>query len=241
LSCTRQADHRLRLAAAVVASAVIAVTPQPASVAVLLAAALCGCAVAVALGETSVRDVARRLLAVNAFVALVWVTLPWQLTARGWVYWPPGVDLALLITLRANAVAAACLALLAGIDAFGLARAAAGLGLPAKLARLMALTVRYVGLFAETRLRIERACRARGFRARPDRRTLRVTAQMVAVLLMQALLRAERVELALRARGFSGLYAAPARWPRQRQQWAWALATGAALSGAWLLPVWLAR
>jgi cobalt/nickel transport system permease protein len=240
VSCDRIVDHRLRLAAAVVASVAIALTPQPASVALQMAAALAGCAVAVALREASVNDVLRRLLVVNVFVALVWVALPWQLTAQGWAYSPAGVDLALLITLRTNAIAAACLALLAGVDAVGLARAAAGLGLPPKLARLMALMVRYLGLFAEQRLRIERACRARGYRARLDRRTLHVTAQMVAVLLVQALLRAERVELALRARGFSGRYAPPAGWPQQAPQWGWALATGAVLTSAWLLPAWLA-
>ena len=148
------------------------------------------------------------------------------------------------ITLRANAIAAACLALLAGMDGVQLARSAAALGLPAGLVQLLALTVRYIELIGVTRQRLERAMRARGYRPRADLRTVRVTAQLVALLLVHALVRAERVELALRARGFAGrgIALAPrAGWDGlPRPHWAWAAGTAAVLVAAWTLPV-LAR
>ena len=46
------------------------------------------------------------------------------------------------------------------------------------------------------------AMRARGFRPRLNRRTLYVTAQSVALLLIHALLKAETAQMALKCRGF---------------------------------------
>ncbi|ENO84743.1 energy-coupling factor transporter transmembrane component T family protein, partial [Thauera linaloolentis] len=148
------------------------------------------------------RPLLGRLLAVNGFVAMLWLTLPWQFGADGIAASAAGRELALQISLRTNAIALCCLGLLSGLDAFAIGRAAAGLGLPPKMARLLTLTVRYFDLLAASRQRIERAMQARGFRPGMNRRTLRVHAQLVALLLVHAMLRAERVGLALRARGF---------------------------------------
>ncbi|MFT3758922.1 energy-coupling factor transporter transmembrane component T family protein [Thauera sp.] len=192
---------RLRLAAAVGANLAISMLSSHAW---LLAAVACGATVmAAALWRSSDRwRLLRRLLAVNGFVALLWLSLPWQLGADGITVSAAGRELALQISLRTNAIALFCLGLLDGLDSFAIGRAAAGLGLPARMARLLALMVRYFGLLAGSRRRIERAMRARGFRPGMNLRTLRVSAQLVALLLVQAMLRAERVEVAMRARGF---------------------------------------
>lgn len=240
MSCDRRVDYRLRVAAAVIASVVAALTTQPMALWLLLAAGAAGVLTAVALNEIGLRAALRRLLAVNAFVLLIWLTLPWTWTGAGLAWSADGAQQALAITLRANAIAAACVALLAGMDALAIARAAAGLGLPAKLARLLLLTVRYVSLLGETRTRLDRAMRARGFRARADGRTLQVTAQLVALLLVHALVRAERVDWAMRARAFSGRFGNAHAGTVPRAHWAWASGTAAALlasaSLAWLSP-----
>ena len=238
MSCDRRVDARLRVALAVVASVAIALTAVPLALVWLLAAAGVAVLAALLLRELALRDLGRRLLAVNAFLLLVWATLPWQLQGSGLAWSGEGAALAATITLRTNAIALAASALLAGLDAFAVARAAAGLGLPPKLARLLLLTVRYIDLIADTRRRIERAARARGFVARADLRTVRVVAHMVALLIAHAVLRAERVELALRARGLSALAAGlqpQSHGEVPRSHWAWAASTAAALAVSWLV------
>jgi len=98
--------------------------------------------------------------------------------------------------------------------------------------------VRYIELIGQTRRRLDRAMRARGFVPRANRRSVQVTAQMVALLLAHAITRAERVELALRARGFSsagvGLRQAHAG-EVPRSHWAWAAGATAVLALSWAL------
>lgn len=238
MSCDRRIDHRLRVLAAMVASVAIALTTHTPALWLLLALALLGVAVAVAGGEIDLRSALRRLAAVNAFLVLVWLTLPWELGAQGIVRSASGTQLALAISLRANAIAAACIGLLAAMDSLAIARAAAGLGLPVKLARLLLLTVRYIGLLADTHSRLERAARARGFRARADGRTLAVSAQLVALLLVHALVRAERLDWAMRARAFCGRFGRAHAGVVPPAHWAWASATAAALAASWTL-TWL--
>lgn len=229
MSCDRRVDSRLRLALAVVASVCIALIDHGHALAWLLVAGLAGCAAAVAAGETGWRPLARRIAAVNAFLVLVWLTLPLSLTAQGLAWSPDGALLAAKISARTNAIALAVSALLAGMDAYAVARAAAALGVPLRFARLMLLMVRYVELIGDTWKRLDRAARARGFVARTDRRSLAVLAQMMALLLVHALLRAERVELALRARAFSGAFGSPHPGRVPGAHWAWAAGTAAAL------------
>ena len=197
---------RLRLASTMGASLVVSMLADPWRVSVVVGFGvllLLARALVAAHGGALLKTMLRRLCVVNLFVAMVWLTLPWQLDAGGLVLSQAGIDLATLISLRTNAIGLICIGLLTGLDAFAIARAAAGLGLPHKLARLMALTVRYLGLLQDTRYRLERAMRARGFRPGLNRRTVVVTAQLVALLLVHAMLRAERVEMAMRARGFA--------------------------------------
>lgn len=233
----RRDDARVRLALAVGASVTIAQIESPLSLLWLLAAGAAGCTVAVLTDGLRVAQVARRLLAVNAFLVLVWLTLPLDIGLDGLTWSAQGIELAALITARANAIALAVSALLAGLDAGGIARAAAALGLPGKCARLMLLMVRYVDLIGETWHRLERAARARGFVARADRRTLAVLAHLLALLLAHALLRAERVDMALRARAYSGAFAAITGGPIPRSHWAWVAGTVGALVIAVLLAV----
>lgn len=193
---------RLRLALAVIASTIISLLADPRWLVVILAggAAL----MSIALWQSSERlHLLRRMLVVNLFVAMLWLTLPWSLSLDGITASAAGRELAGLISLRTNAIALWCIGLLAGMDAFAIGRAAAGLGLPHKMARLLTLMVRYFSLLDDSRRRIDRAMRARGFQARCDRRSVQVLAQQVALLLVHAMLRAERIGIAMRARGFA--------------------------------------
>lgn len=238
MSCDRRIDSRVRLALAVIASLVIAALNSLPALLWLLASGAVGSAIAVLTMETRWRPLARRLLAVNGFLVFVWLTLPWELGPDGFVWSERGVHLATMITVRANAIALAVGALLAGMDAYAVARAGAALGLPVKFARLMLLMVRYVDVIADTWRRGERAARARGFAPGANRRTLVVLAHLLALLLVHALLRAERVDMALRARAFSGAFGQAKGGTVPRSHWAWATGTTLALLVALALPLW---
>ncbi|PKO50147.1 MAG: hypothetical protein CVU28_13560 [Betaproteobacteria bacterium HGW-Betaproteobacteria-21] len=229
---------RVRLAAAVGASVGISLLNDPG---LLLAAGGLGLALLLAaiLSSGNMSRLLRRLLVVNVFVLMLWLTLPWELGANGLAASDEGRRLALLISLRTNAIALCCIGLLAGMDAFAVARAASGLGLPPKMARLLALMVRYFGLLDDSRRRIERAMRARGFRPGFNLRTLQVLAQLVALLLVHAMLRAERVGMAMRARGFAPHTPPASPANRRRQAAAPALGASLLLLGIVLGSAWL--
>lgn len=232
---TAPASHVLRLGLAIVAS--LAISRLASLPALAAATALGGACYAAALIAHAAprRSLLRRLATVNAFVLMVWLTLPWSLGADGLARSADGTQLAVQISLRTNAIALFCIGLLGGLDAFAVARAAGGLGLPPRLARLLALTVRYLGVIDDTRRRIDLAMRARGFRPGANRRSLSVLAHQLALILVHAMLRAERVELALRARAFGAHVQPTAAAPRLH----WARGAGTALACAcilWLVP-----
>lgn len=225
-------DQRLRVLTAMIVSVAIALTGTTRSLVWILGMAWVACLVAIHLGELEIRHALRRLLRVNIFLVLVWLTVPWAWEGSGWVTTPARIELAVLVSLRLNAIVALCLALLAPVDAMQLARAASALGAPQRLSQLLALTVRFIALLSSTRERLERAARARGYRRRWGLRSVRVSAQWVAALWIQALVQAERRERGLRARGFfDGLGRTSVPWRAlPRAQWGWALVTSVAVS-----------
>lgn len=195
--------NALRLLLALLGSLGIALLSSTTSL--LIACALSGLALLFALRrrQATARTLLQRWAALNLFVACVWLSLPWQLTAEGLRLDHEGVQAALHISLRSNAAGLLCIALLAGLDAFAVASAAAHLGLPARLVRLLLLTVRYLSVLQDSHARLHRAMQARGFKPRCDWHSCQVLALQVALILVHALLRAERTDLALRARGFA--------------------------------------
>lgn len=191
----------LRLLAALGVSLIVILLQNTLVLLALLPAALMALAVAGWQGRAPWRQLLRQAAMLNLFVLLVWLTLPWQFAATGLQLNPAGLEAAVHISLRSNIAGLSCIALLAGLDAFEIATAAARLGLPVRLAQLLVMTVRYLSVMHETRQRVQRAMQARGFRPRFNWRSFEVLALQVALILVHALLRAERVAQAMRARG----------------------------------------
>ena len=144
----------------------------------------------------------KRWLVFNIFTLLLWATLSWRIGADGVELNPSGMDTALLISLRMNLLLFSLWLLLWEMNDAVLVQAIGKLPLPPKLIWLFVLTVRYIALLGELRQKMDLAMRARGYRAGLNRRTLYVTAQRVALLLVHALLKAETAQIALKCRGF---------------------------------------
>lgn len=161
-----------------------------------------GLFIALAIHGKSPARYCRHWLKLNLFTLFIWLTLSWRLGAQGIVANPAGIELALLITLRLNLILGSTRLLLIDMNESRLLQALCRLPLPVKLRHLFVLTVRYIAVLSEVHKTMDMAMRARGYRAKFNGRTLFLAAQRVALLLIHALVKAEKTEMALKARGF---------------------------------------
>ena len=144
----------------------------------------------------------KRWFALIIFIALMWVTLSWKIGENGIELNFQAIELAEKLSLRTHLLLISLWLFLWNINDAVLVQAIGKLPLPEKLIQLFVLTVRYIALLGELRQKMDIAMRARGFRPGLNRRTLYVTAQSVALLLIHALLKAETAQMALKCRGF---------------------------------------
>lgn len=138
----------------------------------------------------------------NIFTLLLWLTLSWKIGAQGIELSPNGITLAQLMSLRLNLIMLSLWLLCGNLSQSQLLQAIRQLPLPNKLIYLFIFTVRYIAVFNELNKNMERAMRARGFQPKFNRRTLYVSAQRVALLLIHAMLKVEKTQMALKARAF---------------------------------------
>lgn len=158
------------------------------------------------------KDIAGRLAHAEGFLLVLLILLP--LTVPGPAVLSigpvdlsgPGLDRALKLFLRVNFSALAVLSLLAGMEPVRFGHALAGLGVPEKLAHLLLFAARWVALIKEEGSRLHDAMRARAFRASTSLHTFRTLGFFCGQLLVRALERAERIDEAMRCRGFAGRF-----------------------------------
>lgn len=139
----------------------------------------------------------RRLVPLNLMLAVLAALLP---LSGGTAV------MAALIATKANAILIALTALLSTIEPVALGHALQQLRCPGKLTHLFLFTVRYLDVLHLEYGRLRNAMRARAFRPRLDAHTLRTYGYLVGMLLVRAFERAERIEQAMRCRGFQGRY-----------------------------------
>lgn len=199
-------DARVKIGAAAAFILAVALTASflVAAVALLVATAL------VASASLPGKMVAQRLLAANLFILFVWLTLPLSYGGEtvgdlGWLRLSrAGVVLCALITLKANAIVLASLALLSTSTIASLGRGLEGLALPAKLVFLLLSTYRYLFVIHQEYERLQRAAILRGFVARTSLHTYRSYGYLFAMTLVKSWNRAKRVQQAMLLRGFTG-------------------------------------
>ncbi|MCM0755872.1 cobalt ECF transporter T component CbiQ [Desulfovibrio aminophilus] len=201
-------DPRARLLALLVFSLPVALVHSQASALAALGFGL----LALALARPAPGLVLRRLLAVNAFTAFLWVFLP--LDGQGealfrlgpLAYSHEGTRLALLLTLKTNAAFLAVTALVGTIAPQDLGRALQALGLPEKFCHLLLMTHRYLFVIQREFRRLLTAAEARGFKPRTNGHTYTTYAWLLGMLLVKSWDRAERVHQAMLCRGFNGRF-----------------------------------
>lgn len=158
----------------------------------------------------------RRLGPLNLTMLGLLVLLP--LSAPGQPLWSAGpvrfsaegAALAVLIAVKANAILLGLTALMSTIEAVRLGHALQQLRCPAKLTQLFLFTVRYLDVLHAEYVRLARAMRARAFTPRLCRHTLHSYGYLAGMLLVRAFDRSERIQAAMKCRGFRGRYPAVA-------------------------------
>lgn len=232
-------DPRIRLLA-VVSFAVVVVSLDGWR---SLSAAITLAALAMIMLRPPWRAVVKQVLAMDGLMLTVLASLPFSVPGQPLWQWGglsasrEGLLQGLAIAAKANAILLLALALLRPMSAVTLGHALRRLRVPASLTHLLLFTVRYLDVLAAEYARLRRAMTARAFRPRSDRHTWRTLGWLVGMLLVRSFERAERIEAAMKCRGFTG------HWPSIDEMRLRAADGAFALSGivALGLLVWLER
>lgn len=201
-------DPRFRLAAAVVGAVCLAVIRRPESAVsgLALSAAL------LALSRPPLGALLRRVLTVNMFIAFLWLTVPVSTPGDPIAALGPlnvsrrGVELATLVTLKANAVLFLFLSLVASMPFPALGRALEKLRCPPKAVFLFLCAYRYIHVIADEHRRMHTAARLRGFAPRTDLPTYRTISRILGMVLVRSYDRSIRIYEAMSLRGFEGSF-----------------------------------
>jgi len=162
----------------------------------------------VAITRISIRKLLARLIVVNTFIFILWIFLPfshpgdevfhiWSLkaTREGFLY-------TLSITLKANAIVLATIAILGTSEIFSLAHALVHLKVPDKLVHLFFFFYRYISVLHKEYERLVNAMTIRSFNASTNMHTYRTYAYLVGMLIIRSHDRSQRIYRAMLCRGF---------------------------------------
>lgn len=178
------------------------------------AAMACALAVnAVLLARLPLVDVLLRLRAVLVLIAAVFIVLSFtgqgpRISVAGVELSLSGLGVACLVALKTLTVAMLALVATSTSPTQRTMAALRGLHVPDGLVQVLHLTYRYVFLLQAESRAIRTAMVARGFRFRPEPASLGLVGTCVGMLLIRSLERADRVYLAMQARGFDGHFRA---------------------------------
>lgn len=157
-------------------------------------------------GRLPILILVKKLLPVNFFFIFLWLFLPLDLSSGALTFSRAGVALAALITLKGNAIAAMLLALLGTSTVSETCRGLLNLHLPEKLVTLLLLTYSNIAHMKQEYAKISAAAKLRGFVSVRTFASYKTTAYLAGMLLVRSWQRAQRINQAMRLRGFSGQY-----------------------------------
>lgn len=202
----------------------------------VLSAALAGAVLLVWIADLSWRELRHRLLHVEGFLLVLLALLPFTVPGRPLFSLGPimatseGAIRALTVAIKVNICTLTIFALIGSLDPVRIGQAAEGLGAPARLVSLFLFTVRYVSVFRAETARLSEAMRARAFRPRSNLHTWRTFGNLAGMMMVRSLERAQRVDEAMRCRGFTGRVQAPPLGAAKPQDFAFASVFACALA-----------
>jgi cobalt/nickel transport system permease protein len=162
------------------------------------------------------RSPLRRLAAMATFLGMFLLVMPLTVPARSGdtlivfsrltllSFNLRGLNLAVLICLKASAIALLVEPLLATAPFSVTIQALASLKVPQAVCQMILLTHRYIFVFQSEVARMTKGMNARGFSKRTDTETLRIIGNFLGMLLVRSFERTQRVYEAMLARGYDG-------------------------------------
>ncbi|CUW37647.1 putative ABC-type cobalt transport system, permease component CbiQ [Magnetospirillum sp. XM-1] len=208
MSLIERLDPRTRLLAALLFALAEVLAPSLAAQGLGLGLALAAALAA----RLPLAATARRLLGLEGFMLLALVMLPFTVPGHPvFSLWglegsEEGLRQAASIALKANAVAVALFALVSSMEAPVLGRALARLGVSERFVHLFLFTTRYLSVLEDEYRRLRLAMRARAFRPVTGPHCWRSIGHLFGMLMVRSLERAERIDAAMRCRGFTGRF-----------------------------------
>ena len=201
-------DPRIKLSIALAFAVVVALGESPRGLFAALAVAIGS----VGLARLHLRALTHRLFLVNGFVILLWFVLPFTFPGQEAISLGPltasreGLQQALVITLRTNAIVLATISLLGTTAVFSLLQALRSFRLPEHLIHTAFFSYRYIDVIHREYLRLRGAMKVRCFRPRTSLHTYRTYAYLLGMLLVRSYERSQRIDEAMRCRAFKGTY-----------------------------------
>lgn len=153
-----------------------------------------------------------RMAVVNTFILLLWFFLPFSYPGNTVFSIGPltatqgGFLFALSITLKANAIVLATIAILGTSEVFSLAHALVHMKMPKKLVYLFFFFYRYISVLHEEYTTLKRAINVRAFRPKTTTHTYKTYAYLVGMLIVRSYDRSQRIYSAMLCRGFTGKF-----------------------------------
>lgn len=158
--------------------------------------------------RATIADLYSRFMAVNIFIFFMWLIVPWTTPGERLTPGLPlsiaGLQLCLLITVKANAILAVFLAFLSRMPMITMACALRSLRIPEKLVWLFLLMERNVATIGEEWHKLTVAAKLRGFAPCTNLHTYKTIAALIALLFLGAHARGEHMREAMLLRGFDG-------------------------------------
>jgi len=201
-------DPRVKIICTLVFSTVVALNHWISAA----AAAIVFPMVLIAAARINIKRVLSRLVVVNTFILFLWFLLPFTFPGDVINSLGPmeihaeGLQYALLITLKSNAIVLMVIALLGTSPVFNLVHALSHMGVPDKLVHIFFFCFRYVHVIHEEYHRLAKAMKIRSFQPRTDVHTYRAYAYLVGMILVRSFDRSKRILAAMKCRGFRGRF-----------------------------------
>ncbi|MBL8579896.1 MAG: cobalt ECF transporter T component CbiQ [Mesorhizobium sp.] len=167
----------------------------------------------------------RRLMHVEGFLLLLFVTLPFTVPGTTLFELGPlvatneGLERALVLATKVAGSVLLLMLFFADAEPVQISVALRWLGIPETLVRIFLGVVRYLGLIRQEFARLQDAMRLRSFRPKSNRHTWRSYGYLVGMLLLRAMERADRVEEAMRLRGYAGRFPSTAQAAPTLRDW----------------------
>ncbi|MDQ7031165.1 MAG: energy-coupling factor transporter transmembrane component T [Desulfonauticus sp.] len=163
------------------------------------------------LSDFSFKEIIQKLKPINFFILFFWIILPFttpgpQLHLKWFNISQTGLELCLVLTVKANSLMLFFIAFILSLPTSTLAYALQKLKVSPKLVYLFLFAYRYLFLLKEEKEKLMRSLKIKGFTPKTNLFTYKIYAYLLGLLILRAYEKGDRAHKALLLRGFNGTF-----------------------------------